>query len=136
MAATAAEITAWAKRIYGIENFVPAVTHLNYGESHFGTVREDLDPAAYNIAEMKEGDIYTCVPHGGISHAFRITDTTTVTGQDSSEAAVTVMFYADVSRTVESDVYRYTLREEDGEWIFTGCERLIESKYRPFVRGG
>lgn len=63
---TAAEISDYAEKVFGLSNFTPAETHLSYGESHLNTVREDMGPTYYNIDEMEKGDVYTSVPHGGI----------------------------------------------------------------------
>lgn len=128
---TSAEISDYAEKVFGIADFIPAETHLSYGESHLNTTREDMDPAYYNIDEMKEGDVYASVPHGGIYHGFRITEME----QTENSAAISVQFYADASQTVRSHLYLYRMEKVDGDWTYTGCTRIRESRYRPLCQG-
>lgn len=103
---TAEDVSGYAKTYFGIDGFTPDKLHDNDGDG-----------------------VYNILAHGGIHQEGRITDVTEKDGYTE----VTVQYYADYNHTVESDVYVYRLIEIDGRWAYTGCEKISEGKYKPFV---
>jgi len=74
--------------------------------------------------------LYDILPHGGHGIVYDILSAEpSESGQGTS---VTVRFYADASKIVNSHLYRYELKlTDEGQYAFVGCERIEESVHEP-----
>ncbi|NLE13005.1 MAG: hypothetical protein GX628_04915 [Clostridiales bacterium] len=89
----------------------------DYAKKHFGI--EDFTPEKIHVE-------YGCA-HGGSSQILDVIGSE----EKNGETIVTVQFYADMSKTVKSHIYQYTMKKVDGEWTYTGCQEIRHSQYEP-----
>ena len=66
--------------------------------------------------------------HGGHGGSHQVLD---IIGSEEigGETVVTVQYYADLSKTVKSLTYRYTMKRIDDGWAFTGSEEIEHAEY-------
>ena len=86
-----------------------------YAKKHFGI--ENFTPEEAHVK-------YGCA-HGGFFQPMDILDSK----EQKSETVVTVQFYSDVSETVKSHVYEYTMKKVDDGWCFTGWKVIRQGEY-------
>ncbi len=87
----------------------------DYAEKHFGI--EDFTPDGAHVGS-----------HGGHGGSHQFLDIVGSEEKDG-ETVVTVQYYADWSKTVNSGTWQYTMRKTDDGWSFTGSEEIRHSDY-------
>ncbi|MBO6052823.1 MAG: DUF5050 domain-containing protein, partial [Clostridia bacterium] len=87
-----------------------------YARKHFGI--ENFTP---------DGGHVGIHGHGGSHQVLEIVGSEEIAG----ETAVTVQYYADLSKTLKSHTYRYTMKRIDDGWAFTGSEEIAHAEYEP-----
>ncbi|MBE6725793.1 MAG: hypothetical protein E7576_11490 [Ruminococcaceae bacterium] len=86
-----------------------------YAEKHFGI--EHFTPDGGHVGL-----------HGGHGGSHQVLE---IVGSEEQDGAtvVTVQYYADLSKTVKSSTWQYTVRKTDDGWLFAGSEEIRHSDY-------
>ena len=96
----------YAEKHFGIENFTPDGAHVGMHGGHGGS-NQVLDVIAV-AEEEKDGTLAAASQH---------------------TLVVTVQYYADWSKTVNSGTWQYTMQETDDGWLFAGSEEIRHSEW-------